>query len=128
MIPLKCPYGLKRFFFCFCFFSRSGFLFFFKIQEPLDVIFYCSEVCHLLFCFSVFPVSFLLPGKEFCVFFVQLFDCRKLLHTQFGKCLLRRFMKSDFFAVSLKEGFTVPRLSVGHIAILGLCIIQNMRL
>ena len=31
VIPMKCPLGLKCLFFCFCFFSRPGFLFFFKI-------------------------------------------------------------------------------------------------
>lgn len=111
---MKCPLLLKCLFFCFCFFSRPGFLFFFEIQEPLDVIFCRSKVRHLLLGFSVFPVSLLLPGKEFCVFFVQLSDSRKLLHAQLRKCLLRRFMKSDLFAVSFKEGFTVlslPRCS-----------------
>ena len=124
---MKCLFGLKRLLFCFCFFSRPGFLFFFKIQESLDVVLCRSEVRHPLLGFSVFPVSLLLLGNEFCVFFVQLFYRRKFFHTQIGKCLLRCFMKSDLFAVSVKEGFTVSRFSVGHIGILSLGIIQNMR-
>ena len=39
-----------------------------------------------------------------------------------------RVTLENWFNLSLKEGFTVSCLSVGHIDILGLGIIQNMRL
>ena len=59
------PHVLQCLFFRFCFFLLAGFLLFFKIQEPLDVIFCRSKVRHLLLRFSIFPVSLLLLGKEF---------------------------------------------------------------
>src|SRR5699024_5086004 len=102
------------------------FLFLIHFQQPVHIGLGSQKLTHFFTGAPVLGIGFLLFFQQFGVLDLQLLDLGKFLHIHFVKGAFCCLMEQDFFLVFLPKLPGITSLSIGHIGLTGLGIINDM--